>query len=105
MAKAHKQGFFMQDFELVGAGGVKQDGTRIIVACVSTLTCKRVCLLGGSGGMPHLKKLEFRSSQIASEAIWDKNTCDKTIISISRFLGENCGWGRNSSHPPLCMKP
>ena len=48
----------------------------------------------GSGGMPPppQEKLEFKSSQIASDVIWDKllfNTCDKTIITIriSRFLG------------------
>ena len=55
---------FIQDFEL---GGQKQDGSRTIVACESTLT--HTCLLGGSGGMLSQKKFEFRSSQIASDAI------------------------------------
>ena len=35
-------------------------------------TCKRACLLGGSGGMLPQENFEFRSSQIASDAIWDK---------------------------------
>ena len=62
----------MQDFELGGGGG-KHDGSRVIVACESTLThAKCVCLLGGSGGMPPQENFEFRSSQIASDAIWDK---------------------------------
>ena len=56
---------FIQDFEL---GGGKQDGSRMIVACEM-----RACLLGGSGGMPPpQRKFEFTSSQIASDAIWDK---------------------------------
>ena len=37
----------------------------MIVACESM----RVC---GSGGMPLQENFEFRSSQIASDAIWDK---------------------------------
>ena len=34
------------------------------------------------------ENFEFRSSQIASDTIWDKivvNTCDKTLITISNF--------------------
>ena len=47
----------------VGEG--KDDGSRMIVACVS--------MLGGSGGMPPPQEnYEFRSSQIASDAVWDK---------------------------------
>ena len=30
------------------------------------------CLLGGSGGMAPQENFEFTSSQIASDAIWDK---------------------------------
>ena len=44
----------------------------MIAACESTLTHKCVCLLGGSRGMPPKENFEFRSSQIASDAIWDK---------------------------------
>ena len=58
---------FIQDFEL---GGQKQVGSRAIVACESMLM--HTCLLGGSGGMLPRKNFEFRSSQIASDAIWDK---------------------------------
>ena len=60
---------FIQDFEL---GGGKQDGSRMIVACESIHTRKRAYLLGGSGGMLPQENFEFRSSQIASDAIWDK---------------------------------
>ena len=63
----------MQDSELGGggSGGGKQDGSRMIVVCI------RVCVAtrGGSGGCP---RYEFRCSQIASDAIWDKldgNAC------------------------------
>ena len=35
-------------------------------------TCKCACLLGGSGGMLPQENFEFRSSQIASDTIWDK---------------------------------
>ena len=48
-------------------GGGKQDGSRVIVVCET-----RACLLGGSGGMPPRENFEFTSSQIASDAIWDK---------------------------------
>ena len=41
-------------------------GSRMIVGV------KRACLLGGCGGMLPQEKFEFRSSQIASDAIWDK---------------------------------
>ena len=47
--------------------GDKQDGSRMIVACKNTH--KHACLLGGSGGIIYL---EFRSSQIASDAIQNK---------------------------------
>ena len=53
-------------------GGGGQDGRRMIVACESMRTCKRVCLLMASEGMHPLKNVEFRSSQIASGEIWDK---------------------------------
>ena len=39
----------------------------MIVACKM-----RACLLGGSGGMPPQENFEFTSSQIASDAIWNK---------------------------------
>ena len=55
---------FIQDFEM---GGGKQDGSRMIVACET-----HACLLGESGGMPPQENFEFTSSQIASDAIWDK---------------------------------
>ena len=55
---------------------------------------KYACLLRGSGSM---HPPEFRFSEIASYAIWDKfNTCDKTIITILNFKisgGGNCGLG------------
>ena len=63
----------------------------MIVACV-----KRVCLLGGSGGMLPQENLEFRPSQIASDAI-----CDKTLITVLNFMISGVG----NSTPPLCMKP
>ena len=34
--------------------------------------CKRVCLLGGLGAYLPQENFEFRSSQIASDTIWDK---------------------------------
>ena len=39
-----------------------------------TIVTYEMCLylLGGSGGMPPRKMFEFTSSQIASDAIWDK---------------------------------
>ena len=46
--------------------GGKQDGSRMIVACEM-----RACLLGGMPPPPG--KFEFTSSQMASDAIWDKN--------------------------------
>ena len=61
---AEDQGF-MQGFEMGG----KQDSNMAIV-----MYEMRLCLLGGSGGMPPLprKIFEFTSSQIASDAIWGK---------------------------------
>ena len=44
----------------------------MIVVCESIRTRKRAYLLGGSGGMLPQENFEFRSSQIASDAIWDK---------------------------------
>ena len=57
---------FIQDFEL---GGRKQDGSRMIVVCET-----HACLLGGSGDMPPppSKIFNLYTSQIASDAIWDK---------------------------------
>ena len=60
---------------------------------------KRVWLLGGCEGIspPPWENFEFRSSQIASDAIWDKLSKQHilatiiTIHSISRVLG-----GKNS---------
>ena len=55
---------FIQDFELVGRR--EQDGSRMIVACESTLThaCMCVPIWGGGGGggavgvcLPHPEKL------------------------------------------------
>ena len=57
---------FIQDFELGGGGG-KQDGSRMIVVCET-----HAWLLGGSGGMSPRKILNLNTSQIASDAIWDK---------------------------------
>ena len=81
--------------------GDKQDGSRMIVACKNTH--KHACLLGGSGGIIYL---EFRSSQIASDAIQNKlynilmtHVADidgTTIITILNFKISgrgNCGWG------------
>ena len=48
-------------------GGGREDGSRMIVACEML-----AYLLGGSGDMPHQEIFEFTSSQIASDAIWDK---------------------------------
>ena len=42
----------------------------------------------GSGGMFLQENFEFRSSQITSDAIWDKivvYTCDKTLLIIPNF--------------------
>ena len=61
--------------------------SRMIVACV-----KCVCLLGGSGGMLPQENLEFRPSQIASDAI-----CDKTLITVLNFMISGVG---NSTHSP-----
>ena len=56
-----------------GLGGGEQDGSRMIVGCESMLTHASVCMTtGGSGGMPPQEIFEVRSSQIASDAIWDK---------------------------------
>ena len=52
---------------------VKQDGSKMIVACKSTLIHVSVCV--GLGGMPPPGK--FRSSQIAFDTIWDK---DKIVV-------------------------
>ena len=49
-----------------GGGGGKEDGSRMIVVCET-----RAFLLGGSACPPR-KIFEFTSSQIASDAIWDK---------------------------------
>ena len=48
----------MQDLDL---GEGKQYGSRVVVVLET-----RVCLLGG------MKNFEFKSSQIASDAVWDK---------------------------------
>ena len=58
-------------YRILSWGG-KEDGSRMIVACESIHTRKCVYLLGGSGGMLPQENFEFRSSQIASDAIWDK---------------------------------
>ena len=61
---------FHTGFEL---GGGEQNGSRMIVACESTLTHAYECVpTRGSGDMPAQENFEFRSSQIASYAIWDK---------------------------------
>ena len=64
---------FIQDFEL-GKGGNK-----MVAACESTLTHVSV-------RAPSLGK--FRSSQIVSNAIWDRivNSYDNTIITILNFM-------------------
>ena len=64
---------FHTGFELGGEHG----GSRMIVAREAhSRTYKCACLLGGSGGMPpplpSQENFEFRSSQIASDATWDK---------------------------------
>ena len=63
---------FRVSLRILSWGGMgKQDGSRMIVACET-----HACLRGGSGGVSHpppKKNLfEFRSSQIASGAIWDE---------------------------------
>ena len=45
----------------------EQDGSRFIVLCET-----HACLLGGVGGMSLRKILNLHTSQIASDAIWDK---------------------------------
>ena len=64
----NEQGF-IQDIEL---GGVEHGGSRMIVCEARSCMLKCACLLGRSGGMLPQKNFEFRSSQIASDAIWDK---------------------------------
>ena len=62
-------------YRILSWGAGEQDGSRMIVACK-----KRGCLLGGSGGMPPSQEnFEFRSSQIASDAIWDKHSKQRTF--------------------------
>ena len=62
-------------YRILSWGAEEQDGSRMIVACK-----KRGCLLGGSGGMPPSQEnFEFRSSQIASDAIWDKHSKQRTF--------------------------
>ena len=80
---------FIQDFELEGE---KQDGSRVIVACKSMFTHAYACMSArGSGGF------EFRSSQMASDTIWDK-------ITILNF--KICSWeGKIPGPPTLYMKP
>ena len=55
--------------------GGKQDGSRMIVVCESMLTCAYACVCvvtkGVWGHVPQ-ENFEFRSSQIASDTIWDK---------------------------------
>ena len=68
-------------------------GKNRMIACVPTW---------GVWGHAPQENLKFKSSQIASDVIWDKllfNTCDKTIITIriSRFLG---GRGIPAPQPP-----
>ena len=55
---------------------------------------KCACLLGESGGIPPTENFEFRFSQIASDAIWDKIGCDKTVTTILNF--KIFGGGGNS---------
>ena len=86
-----RQGF-IQDFELGGEGGGKHDGSRMIVACEKAHSCThmRACLLGVSGGMPLQEKFEFRSSQIVSDAIWDKlskESFDETCLCPVKLNG------------------
>ena len=49
----------------MGGGGGKHGGSRMIVACKSMLTHARP-------GMLPQENFEFRSSQIASDTVWDK---------------------------------
>ena len=54
-------------------GEGEHGGSRMVVVCERcSRMCKRVYLLGGSGGMLPQENFEFRFSQIASDAIWDK---------------------------------
>ena len=101
---------FIQDFELGGGGGGggEQDGSRMIVACKSTLiyTCKCVCLLGGSGACSprkilNLDPLRLLVTQSGTRLLC--NTCDKTIITILNFMIS--GGGEFQGPPLLCMKP
>ena len=58
-------------YRILSWGG--QDDSRMIVACNARLhLCKCVCLLEGVWGHAPQEDFEFRSSQIASDTIWDK---------------------------------
>ena len=72
---------FMQDFELGG----KQDGSRLIEACMATRE------VWGLSPPPQSGELfEFRSSQIASDAIWDK---------LFQVTHTSSGWGGGFQGP------
>ena len=89
-------------YRILSWGGKQQDDS----STFRTLTHKCACLLGGSGGIPPPPPppQEFRSSQIVSNAIWDKIfACDKTIITILNF--KISGGGLEFLPPPPCMKP
>ena len=84
-----KQGF-VQDFELREGG---QDGS------TCSRTPKRVCVLGGSRGMPPRKILNLDPLRLLLTKSGTRllfNTCDKTIITILNSGegrgGGNCGW-------------
>ena len=103
----HSPGFHTEFW--VWRGG-KQGGSRMIVACESTLTHVSVYVpTTGSGSMLPQEDFEFRSSQIASDTIWDKIVVkylrqNNNHTQFQDFLGGgggNCSWeGENSTPPP-----
>ena len=74
-----------------GGGGGKHDGSRMIVACESTLMHAYACM-PTRGVWVHAspEKFEFRSSQIVSDAIWDKlskENFDETCLCPVKLNG------------------
>ena len=69
--------------------------------------CKHVWLLGGSGGIspPPKENFEFRSSQIASDTIWDKLAEQHILATIIIILNFKISGGGIPGSQPLCMKP
>ena len=91
-------------YRILSWGGETGD-SRMIVACERTLMhAKFACLLGGSRGIPPLENFKFRSSQIASDPIWEDCCLIPVTITILNFKISGGEGGEIPVPPPHLYK-